>query len=247
MSPNVVTSRRDLEPAPTVDKPILEAEKLALEVQKLRLDIQDRHNKFPLASKFEKYIPLITTAIAIIGLCFSVVQYATSRSLDRAKDRQQRIRANVDAILKASMDDNLALSNTLYLITELDALTRGDDQARLQVTNLFYEMIVYDFHDESKLSYARVRFENLINDNWPEYRKILAGESHINERLIDRYTRALAKLRESNQPSPDYEEILVNALNRHGNRVLESPLSDHEKQQLLLAITTAAYGKSASK
>lgn len=244
MGPNLVALHRDTNPpaAATPDKPTLEAEKLALEVQKLRLDILDRHNKFPLANQFEKYIPLITTAIAIIGLCFSVVQYATSRSLDRAKDRQQRIRASVEAILKASLEDNLALSNTLYLINELDALTQGDAQARLQVTNLFYEMIVYDFHDESKLTYARVRFENLVNDNWPEYREILAGESHINSRLIERYTRALAKLRTTEPINEDYQEILVNALNRHGNRVQESPLSDHEKQELLLAIAAAARG-----
>ncbi|MFO0960122.1 MAG: hypothetical protein U0800_22245 [Isosphaeraceae bacterium] len=245
MAPNLAEIRRQADPSIVAEKPALEAEKLALEVQKLRLEIHDRHNKYPLASQFEKYIPLVTTLIAIIGLCFSVLQYATSRALDRTKDRQQRIRANVEAILKASLEDNLALSNTLYLINELDCLTRGDEEARSQVTNLFYEMIVYDFHDESKLSYARVRFENLVNDNWPEYRSILARESHINERLIERYSRVLAKSRKAEQADSDFQDILVNALNRHGKRVHESPLSDPEKQQLLLAIELAAYGKDA--
>lgn len=201
----------------------LEKEKLELEIKELKSRLERGA-----LSRFERYIPLITAVVAVLGLFASVVQYTSTQMSERNKDIEKQIRAELEILLKHSRTDIPLSSQAVFALDNLHSLTAGRADKASEVTDILKKLIVYDFIDEKDASDTKVRLENLIIDYWPDYRDNLEDDPETNLRLIDRYYRMIEK--------EEFGSLLYDSLQgglfRHGQRIVNSKLGPKDYKGL---------------
>ena len=171
--------------------------------------------------KLAAWISVITTAVTVIGLGISVWQYAVTQHAQREKDRQAQIRAELDILIRHPKAELPTPSQIVLSLDNLYSLTAGNQAEIDVVTDIFDNVFTFDFLDDQTFGDQHVRFENIVNDYWPDYRKLLAKYPDANARLIRRYIHRIEA--ESNDSL--MFESLQGALFRHGKRLTESASS----------------------
>src|SRR5690349_11018314 len=165
--------------APGQDARSLKAENLRLRNKRLRLQNEELRKKAARPpdelglrlAQVEKFIPLATTALAILGLAFSAWQFGVTQRRDREKQAEAELRAEMDALLKASSEEEPHSSEVRLRLENIADLTRDKPEKVRLVTDILTKIVIYDYLDAEEINAARARFDNVANDYWDDYRR----------------------------------------------------------------------------
>lgn len=80
------------------------------------------------------------------------------------------------------------------------------------------QLFTFDFIDTEHVTSAKIRYESLVNDYWPEYRNSLEDDPELNARLTRRYMREI----KNEKIGTLMYDSLQGALYRHGKRFIDS-------------------------
>lgn len=220
----------------------LELAKLRCETTILQKQAEEYASRNIHQERLIRWMPLFTTLIAAGTFIFSIVQFTNSQARDRdarerdrvsqARDReaqeQQReqlrtsqIRADLGELVRYATDKSRTAASAVYLLNDLDFLTKGSPEDRRAVTEVILHIIIYDFEDPSVITENAIRFDNIANDNWKDYLAHLEDVSSANVRVLRRYFRLMNKYAndKKNEDHSLFREVLRNAIYRHGKRM----------------------------
>ncbi|MFL6544503.1 MAG: hypothetical protein ACJ8LM_04880, partial [Candidatus Udaeobacter sp.] len=148
------------------------------------------------------------------------------RNSELDKEVRQTKQAKLEALLKHPKDTVPSASSVLVTLNYLSENTPSQSDVR-DISDALRLLFIYDYIEENdKLTEARLTFEALVNDNWPDYRALMSERTSDNKRLIHRYLRMI-----EHAPDASTRDALKDALFRHGMRLFESHLDKDEVKE----------------
>ena len=171
---------------------------------------EELKNRSSWRSNIEAFQPLISVLIAVGGFLFGVLQYYDQEQKARINEQtdqqlkvQAEIRDNFNRILQFPREKNLTLSQTAFLLNDLDRSLRvsiGEFENRPEnlqeeqrrITSKLIMLIL----DDSNFDEPRdAELGRIILENWDDYKVYLKTDDVILQDILTKYTDAFARLR----------------------------------------------------
>ncbi len=173
-----------------------------LEVKKLCLEIEQLQAGNSTYEKALKLIPFVTALVAILGLWFAVVRFFSEQKIDRKLQIERRVSDNIEELLTFPTDDSLSGSRLLFLLKELDSLSKYVPERRPPITVIIAELVAQDCDFNRRRD---VLFNINVLRHWPDYRDYLKSNPERLTFISYKYFQALRQLHEK---EPVYFETL---------------------------------------
>jgi hypothetical protein len=204
----------------------MESEKLVRETQKLDLEIVNLRKKNNWES-FSPLIPLVASAVTVIGLLIGLYQFRSGQRLlqenalraerqNRTTTFQNQLREDVDQIFAFPREKSLTLSRTAFLIEDLHTIldSNVDEQTKMRQQldpnyerNISQNLAYLITYDTDFIKNARdVGFAAVALEHWKDYGVYMKTDLIKLNLVLYQYTRALRYLRDS---SPRYFEDMT--------------------------------------
>lgn len=178
------------------------------QLEKLQLEIDDLKNKRKWDEKLLRYLPFLTTMVAVIGISLAAMGYFADREKERqatakereAKDEEQRIRdegqirINVDQLI--SLDPKQPVAKVPYILNDLAELIKRkppEEQktAERRVTEIIFQFIS---RDAELLTPRMTRTDKYAIEHWAGYQEHLKVNPEDNALILDNYIEAFVEL-----------------------------------------------------
>lgn len=164
-------------------------------VEKLQLEITALKNPFPIYKTLVEFVPLLTALLTVITLAAGAYKYFDDRKETRLAQDKAQFRADVDQILSFPSESKISLARITFLLHDLGDLTRNDNAARDNVTNIIERLVAND------LGFDKLRdvsFDVIAMDHWAGYAARL-GQKGSSQDILYKYYQALRHLYDENK------------------------------------------------
>lgn len=208
-----------------------QTEKINLEIEKLK-----QHGKWD--DWITKYIPLITTLVAVGGLVFSFWQAQKSQNKEREdrylnetlmrqeqeKERANRIRSQIRADKEQILEyDKISIARFAFVLDDLNSLVgqlpEGDPETQ-NITKLLVDLAwEFRFNEEKEIN-----FDVQALRRWPHYREFWKTNAPAHRDLLYRYLQAMRRIYAQDPlciKNLDLDEDKGVYVSRHENKACE--------------------------
>jgi hypothetical protein len=176
------------------------------QLQKLSLEIEGMRNKSKWDDRVARYIPLITTLVAVIGLSLSVWQSHLAQQkvyLEQERERLNKIqsvlRADKEQLLEFIKDDKITATRMVFLLGDLNSVIEQlpqPESERAGVTDLLVNLVKdCNFNDP-----RHINFDIQAMQHWPGYSDYWKRNIEAHNDLFNRYRAALLTLHDEDPP-----------------------------------------------